>query len=247
MNPDAADPAFDLRIGGYTGRGITSLAWLSALAVLVVCVAVMAWPALHTLTPDAARLRRAGRPGSRRSPGPAATWPWWRSPRSRYGNCAAIRRSRIRPRDRSGSIPWSPSPPRSRWPGPRPVVASAEHAVAAHHPAAALRAGAARPAGPAGGPRDPRGGPAHQRSRSAKCSWLTHRHGLGPGCRRRHLRDTRQREPARRRPAALPGLHAVRFAAGQLPTAAARVHADLYPAAVRPGEPDVGPKRAAER
>ena len=48
----------DLRIGGYTGRGITSLAWLSALAVLVVCVAVMAWPALHTLTPDAARLRR---------------------------------------------------------------------------------------------------------------------------------------------------------------------------------------------
>jgi len=48
----------DLRIGGYTGRGIASLAWLSALAVLVVCVAVMAWPALYTLTPDAARLRR---------------------------------------------------------------------------------------------------------------------------------------------------------------------------------------------
>ena len=48
----------DLRISGDTGRGITSLAWLSALAVLVVCVAVMAWPALHALTPDAARLRR---------------------------------------------------------------------------------------------------------------------------------------------------------------------------------------------
>ena len=48
----------NLRLDGYTGRGITSLAWLSALAVLVVCVAVMAWPALHTLTPDAARLRR---------------------------------------------------------------------------------------------------------------------------------------------------------------------------------------------
>ncbi len=48
----------DLRLAGYTGRGITSLAWLSALAVLVVCVAVMTWPALHTLTPDAARLRR---------------------------------------------------------------------------------------------------------------------------------------------------------------------------------------------
>jgi ABC-type antimicrobial peptide transport system permease subunit len=48
----------DLRLTGYTGRGITPLAWLSALAVLVVCVAVMTWPALHTLTPDAARLRR---------------------------------------------------------------------------------------------------------------------------------------------------------------------------------------------
>ena len=48
----------DLRLAGYTGRGIASLAWLSALAVLVVCVAVMVWPALHTLTPDAARLRR---------------------------------------------------------------------------------------------------------------------------------------------------------------------------------------------
>jgi len=48
----------NLRLDGYTGRGITSVAWLSALAVLVVCVAVMAWPALHTLTPDAARLRR---------------------------------------------------------------------------------------------------------------------------------------------------------------------------------------------
>jgi hypothetical protein len=48
----------DLRLAGYTGRGISSLAWLSALAMLVVCVALMAWPALHTLTPDAARLRR---------------------------------------------------------------------------------------------------------------------------------------------------------------------------------------------
>ena len=48
----------DLRLDGYPGRGITPLAWLSALAVLVLCAAVMAWPALHTLTPDAARLRR---------------------------------------------------------------------------------------------------------------------------------------------------------------------------------------------
>ena len=38
--------------------GITPIVWLSALAVLVVCVAVMAWPALRALTPDAARRRR---------------------------------------------------------------------------------------------------------------------------------------------------------------------------------------------
>ena len=114
--------------------------------------------------------------------------------------------------------------------------------MAAHHPAA-VRAGAARPAGPAGDPRDPRGGPAHQRGRDTEGTWLGHRHGLDPGCRRRHLPDTRRREPARRRPAALPGLHAARSAAGQLPAAAARAHADLCPAAVRPGEPDVGPNR----
>jgi len=54
----AAARLADLRLAGYTGRSITSLAWLSALAMVVVCVAVMAWPALHTLTPDAARLRR---------------------------------------------------------------------------------------------------------------------------------------------------------------------------------------------
>ena len=57
-----------LRLAGYTGRGVTSLAWLSALAVLVVCVAalamvvvcaaVMTWPALHAPAPDAARIRR---------------------------------------------------------------------------------------------------------------------------------------------------------------------------------------------
>ncbi len=46
----------NLRLDG--SPGITPLAWLSALAVLVLCVAVMAWPALHTLTPDAARGRR---------------------------------------------------------------------------------------------------------------------------------------------------------------------------------------------
>jgi hypothetical protein len=48
----------NLRLDGYLGRGITPLAWLSALAMLVLCAAVMAWPALHALTPGAARRRR---------------------------------------------------------------------------------------------------------------------------------------------------------------------------------------------
>ena len=48
----------DLRLDGYTGHGIVPLAWLSALAMLVVCAAVMTWPALHAPAPDAARLRR---------------------------------------------------------------------------------------------------------------------------------------------------------------------------------------------
>ena len=47
-----------LRLAGYTSRGVVPLAWLSALAMLVVCVAVMTWPALHAPAPDAARLRR---------------------------------------------------------------------------------------------------------------------------------------------------------------------------------------------
>jgi ABC-type antimicrobial peptide transport system permease subunit len=48
----------NLHLDGYQGHGITPLAWLWALAVLLLCAAVMAWPALHTLTPGAARLRR---------------------------------------------------------------------------------------------------------------------------------------------------------------------------------------------
>jgi ABC-type antimicrobial peptide transport system permease subunit len=48
----------DLRLNGYTGHGVVPLAWLSALAMLVVCAAVMTWPALHAPAPDAARLRR---------------------------------------------------------------------------------------------------------------------------------------------------------------------------------------------
>jgi ABC-type antimicrobial peptide transport system permease subunit len=47
----------NLRLAGYPGDGIT-LAWLSALAILVLCVAVLAWPALHAMTPGAASLRR---------------------------------------------------------------------------------------------------------------------------------------------------------------------------------------------
>jgi len=38
--------------------GISPLAWLSALATLVLCAAVMAWPAMRALTPDAARRSR---------------------------------------------------------------------------------------------------------------------------------------------------------------------------------------------
>src|SRR5581483_1542510 len=47
-----------LRLSGSPGSGITSLAWLSALTVLVLCAAVMAWPALRALTPAEARHRR---------------------------------------------------------------------------------------------------------------------------------------------------------------------------------------------
>jgi FtsX-like permease family protein len=47
-----------LRLSGSPGPGITSLAWLSALTVLVLCAAVMAWPALRALTPAEARHRR---------------------------------------------------------------------------------------------------------------------------------------------------------------------------------------------
>ena len=46
----------NLRLAGHPG--ITPLAWLSALAVLVLCAAVLAWPALRAATPDAARRRR---------------------------------------------------------------------------------------------------------------------------------------------------------------------------------------------
>jgi FtsX-like permease family len=48
-----------VRLASGPGGGIAPLAWLSALVMLVLCASVMAWPALHTLDPGAARLRRA--------------------------------------------------------------------------------------------------------------------------------------------------------------------------------------------
>jgi hypothetical protein len=46
----------NVRLAGYSGIG--ALAWLSFLAVVVLCAAVMVWPALGALTPNAARRRR---------------------------------------------------------------------------------------------------------------------------------------------------------------------------------------------
>jgi hypothetical protein len=54
----AAASAGHLPLDSYRASRISSLAWLSALAMLALCVAVMAWPALHAVTPDAARIRQ---------------------------------------------------------------------------------------------------------------------------------------------------------------------------------------------
>jgi ABC-type antimicrobial peptide transport system permease subunit len=48
----------NVHLHGFQGHGITLLVWLWALATLVLCAMVMAWPALRALAPDAARLRR---------------------------------------------------------------------------------------------------------------------------------------------------------------------------------------------
>ncbi len=50
--------AGQLRLDSYQASRISSLAWLSALAMVALCVAVMAWPALRAGTPDAARIRQ---------------------------------------------------------------------------------------------------------------------------------------------------------------------------------------------
>jgi len=52
----------NLRLDGYRSSAIPAAAWAWSLAVLLLCAAVMAWPALHSLTPGAARLRQS-RPG----------------------------------------------------------------------------------------------------------------------------------------------------------------------------------------
>ena len=46
------------RVAGYQVSGIVPLAWVTVLAVLALCVVVMAWPALRSASPDAARLGR---------------------------------------------------------------------------------------------------------------------------------------------------------------------------------------------
>jgi len=48
-----------LRSAGYPVAGIAPLAWASAFAALALCVVVMAWPALRSASPDAARHGRS--------------------------------------------------------------------------------------------------------------------------------------------------------------------------------------------
>ena len=50
--------AGQLHLDSYQASRISPLAWLSALAMLALCAAVMAWPALRAGTPDAARIRQ---------------------------------------------------------------------------------------------------------------------------------------------------------------------------------------------
>ena len=54
----AAASAGQLRLDSYQASRISPLAWLSALVMVALCVAVMAWPALRAGTPDAARIRQ---------------------------------------------------------------------------------------------------------------------------------------------------------------------------------------------
>ncbi len=47
-----------VRLDSDQATRVSPLAWLSALVMVAVCVAVLAWPALHAGTPDAARIRQ---------------------------------------------------------------------------------------------------------------------------------------------------------------------------------------------
>jgi len=47
-----------VRLDSGQATRVSPLAWLSALVMVAVCVAVLAWPALHAGTPDAARIRQ---------------------------------------------------------------------------------------------------------------------------------------------------------------------------------------------
>ena len=369
----------DLRLAGYTGRGIAPLAWLSALAMLVVCAAVMTWPALHAPAPDAARLRRGrqarlagiawaggdlalvalaavavwelrgysavahpatgslgidpvvalapvlalagvaiiplrGLPllarladkatdrGRRlaaamvswqiarrpiRQAGPAllvvvavatttlalAGYASWRQSAADQAAFAVGSDVRV---DAADQLPLGATGAITRAPGVTAATSASLASIANGGQLIALDASTAgktillRPdlsSLPASAlwqritPRPTPGlvlpgqperlevlaslgaGPGTSAAEVRQGSRLSHRHGLDRRCRRRHLPDTRRRAAARRRPDARPGGHAVRSGAGQLPAAAARAHADLSPAAVRPGEPAVGPGR----
>ena len=369
----------NLRLDGYTSRGITSLAWLSALAVLVVCVAVMAWPALHTLTPDAARLRRgrqarlaaiAWAGGDLALVALAAVAVWELRGYSAVAHRAtgslgidpvvalapalalagvaliplrglpllarlADKATDYERRLAAAMVSWQIArrPIRQAGPALLVVVATATTTLALAGYASWRQSAADQAAFAVGsdvqvdsaGPLplgatgaithapgvtaateasvvnigkggqlialDPRTAAKAILLRpdlsSLPLSALWQRIapqlyglalpgqpdrlevlatlGAGPHTSAAEIRNAlgsvtvtasiqdadgatyqipADREPARRRQAALPGLHAVRSAAGQLPAAAARAHAGtLYPAAVRPGEPDVGPDR----
>jgi FtsX-like permease family protein len=47
-----------VRLDGFQATRVSSLAWLSALVMVAMCAAVLAWPALHVVAPDAARARQ---------------------------------------------------------------------------------------------------------------------------------------------------------------------------------------------
>ena len=379
----AAARLADPRLAAHTGRSVTSLAWLSALAMVVVCVAVMAWPALHTLTPDAARLRRGrqarlagiawaggdlalvalaavavwelrgysavahpatgslgidpvvalapalalagialiplrGLPllarladkatdHERRLAAAMVSWQIARRPIRQAGpvllvvvatatttlalaGYASWRQSaadqaafavgsdvRV---DSAGALPLGVTGAVTRAPGVTAATSAGLASVGHGGQLIALDASTAdktillrpdlsslplsslwqritpqRPSGLALPGRPDRLAVRATLGAGPNSSAAEVRKALGAGTVMAWISDAgggtyeipRPREPARRRPAALPGLHAVEFAAGQLPAAAARAHADLCLAAVRPGEPGVGADRAAER